>query len=45
MSTDFTFPNVQPGSSRARKNDDREVSGDIEIPDALLSTKLFPDLG
>ena len=42
---DFIFPNQQPDSSRARKNDDREVSGDIDIPDALLSTNLFPDLG
>ena len=45
MVTEFTMPNQQPDSSRARKNDDREVSGDIDIPDALLSTNLFPDLG
>ena len=41
----FTSPNVQPESSRPRKNDDREVSGDIDIPDTLLSSNLFPDLG
>ena len=45
MVIEFTMPNVQPGSSRARKNDDREVSGDIDVPDGLLSTNLFPDLG
>jgi len=45
MGTEFTMPNVQPDSSRARKNDDREATNDIDIPDSLLSTKLFPDLG
>ena len=45
MTETFTFPNQQPESSRPRKNDEREVSGDLDVPDALLSTKLFPDLG
>ena len=45
MVQEFTTPNVQPGSSRARKNDDRDANNDLDVPDALLSTNLFPDLG
>ena len=45
MVSDFTMPNVQPDSSRARKNDDREATQDVDVPDSLLSTNLFPDLG
>lgn len=45
MSLQFTFPNQQPDTSRARKNDDRESSDVIDVPDAILSTNLFPDLG
>jgi len=45
MVTEITYPNEQPISSRARKNDDREASSNIDVPDALLSDVLFPDLG
>ncbi|MCZ6583058.1 MAG: hypothetical protein O6761_07815 [Thaumarchaeota archaeon] len=45
MVTGFTMPNVQPDSSRARKNDDREATQEVDVPDSLLSSKLFPDLG
>jgi len=41
----FTFPNQQPDSSRPRKNDDNEISNNLDVPDSLLSTNLFPDLG
>ncbi len=44
MGNDFTMPNIQPDSSRPRKNDDREATQDLDVPDALLSNKLFPDL-
>lgn len=45
MVTEITYPNEQPNSSRARKNDEREASSNIDVPDSLLSDVLFPDLG
>ena len=42
---EFVYPNQQQHQSRPRKNDEREANQELDIPDVLLSLKLFPDLG
>ena len=41
---EFVYPNTQPHQSRPRKNDERDATRELSIPDSLLSRKLFPDL-